>query len=70
MDFKKITLIGVGLIGSSFALALKKHGFDGVITGVGRNEQNLVNAKKLGIIDAYCTSPSEGVIDADLIVLA
>jgi len=70
MDFKKITIIGIGLIGSSLALALKKQGFSGKITGVGRNEGNLVKAKELGIVDDYSTSHAEGVLDADLIVLA
>jgi len=70
MDFNNITIIGIGLIGSSLALALKKQGFSGKITGVGRNKQNLITAKEMGIVDAYSTSPAEGVIDADLIVLA
>jgi prephenate dehydrogenase len=70
MDFKNITIIGVGLIGSSFALALKANGFDGKITGIGRNRKNLVRAKKLGIIDSYTTEYTEGVKDADLILLA
>ncbi len=70
MDFKKITIIGIGLIGSSFALALKKQGFNGNITGVGRNAVNLIKAKEMGIVDEYSTSHAEGVIDADLIVLA
>lgn len=70
MDFKKITIIGIGLIGSSFALALKKQGFNGKITGVGRNEENLIKAKDMGIVDDYSTSHAEGVRDADLIVLA
>ena len=70
MDFKKITIIGIGLIGSSFALAVKKQGFSGTITGVGRNEKNLIKAKEMGIVDEYSTSHAEGVIGADLIVLA
>ncbi|RJR15776.1 MAG: prephenate dehydrogenase/arogenate dehydrogenase family protein [Nitrospiraceae bacterium] len=70
MDFNKITIIGIGLIGSSLALALKKQGFSGKMTGVGRNQENLIKAKEMGIIDDYSTSHAEGVIDADLIVLA
>jgi prephenate dehydrogenase len=70
MDFKNITIIGVGLIGSSFALSIRKQGFKGRITGVGRREDNLVRAKELGIIDDYSTAHAEGVKDADLIVLA
>lgn len=68
--FKHIAIIGVGLIGGSFALALKKRGFKGKITGMGRNTKNLSKAKKLGIIDSYTTEFTEGVKDADLIMLA
>jgi prephenate dehydrogenase len=70
MDFKNITVIGIGLIGSSFALALKANGFKGKITGIGRSRKNLIKAKKRGIIDAYTTEYAEGVKDADLILLA
>lgn len=70
MDFNKITIIGIGFIGSSLALALKKNGYGGTITGIGRREDNLIKARELNIIDAYSTSHAEGVRDADLIVLA
>ncbi|MBI5410221.1 MAG: prephenate dehydrogenase/arogenate dehydrogenase family protein [Nitrospirae bacterium] len=70
IHFKHIAIIGVGLMGSSFALALKKKGFKGRITGIGRNKKNLIKAKRLGIIDNYSTSHAEGIKDADLILLA
>ncbi|MEN8262036.1 MAG: prephenate dehydrogenase/arogenate dehydrogenase family protein [Nitrospirota bacterium] len=70
MDFKNITIIGVGLIGSSFALALKRRGFNGRITGIGRNENNLLKAKGMGVIDAHTTLHAEGIKDADLVLLA
>jgi prephenate dehydrogenase len=70
MSFKNITIIGIGLIGSSLALALKKNGYKYKITGVGRRKENLLKAQKLGIIDDYSTVHSKGVKDADLIVLA
>lgn len=70
MTFKNIAIIGIGLIGSSLALALKKSGFEGKITGIGRREENLIKAKELGIIDHYSTNHPEGVKDADLIVLS
>ncbi|MBI5098633.1 MAG: prephenate dehydrogenase [Nitrospirae bacterium] len=70
IDFKHIAIIGVGLIGGSFALALKQQGFKGKITGMGRNKKNLSKAKKLGIIDNYTTEFTEGIKDADLIMLA
>ncbi|MBI5740270.1 MAG: prephenate dehydrogenase [Nitrospirae bacterium] len=69
-DFKNITIIGIGLMGSSFALALKAKGFRGRITGIGRNRKNLVKAKRLGIIDDYTTEYTDGIKNADLILLA
>jgi len=70
MDIKNISIIGVGLIGGSFALALKKYGFKGRITGIGRSEENLVHAKDRGIIDDHSTDHAEGVRSADLVMLA
>lgn len=70
MELKKISIIGVGLIGGSFALALKERGFKGSITGIGRNSNRLAMAMDLGIIDNFTTDHIEGVRDADLILLA
>ncbi len=70
MDFNNVAIIGVGLIGSSFALSLKKHGFNGRITGIGKREENLIRAKELGIIDGYSTIPVEGIKNSDLILLS
>ena len=49
--FNNVTIIGVGLIGGSLALALKEKGFAKKIIGVGRSEASLKRAKELGIID-------------------
>ncbi len=70
INFKHISIIGVGLMGGSLAMALKAKGFKGKITGIGRNRKNLTKAKRLGIIDDYTTEFNEGVKNADLIVLA
>jgi len=70
MDFNKVTIIGVGLMGGSFALALKESGFKGRVAGVGRKKENLIKAKSLGIIDEYSTDPAAGVKDAGLVLLA
>ena len=70
MDFSNISIIGIGLMGSSFALALRKYGFTGGITGIGRREDNLIKAKELEIIYQYSTVPVNGIRDADLILLA
>jgi prephenate dehydrogenase len=66
-----LVIIGVGLIGGSFALDLKKTpGLVGHITGVGRGRANLEKARELGIIDVIADSAAEAVKDADLVLLA
>ena len=67
---KKIVVFGVGLIGGSFALALKKAGAVAHVVGVGRSEASLLRAKELGIVDEASTSVAEAVRGADLILLA
>jgi len=67
---KKIAIFGVGLIGGSFALALKKaHAVEQVV-GVGRTVASLERARQLGIIDTVCTSVADAVREADLILIA
>lgn len=70
MELKNITIIGVGLIGGSFGLSLRKSGFSGRISGVGRNSANLERARALGAIDSVSRSLTESVVDADLVFLA
>lgn len=65
-----LVVIGVGLIGGSFALDLRKKGLVGRVTGVGRGRANLEKARELGIIDAIADSAVEAVKDADLVLLA
>ncbi len=49
--FNNVTIIGVGLIGGSLALALKEKGFAKKIIGVGRSKTSLNKAIELGLID-------------------
>jgi len=65
-----LVIIGVGLIGGSFALDLRKKGLVGRITGVGRGRANLLKARELGIIDAIAESAGEAVADADMVMVA
>lgn len=67
---KKITIFGVGLIGGSFALALKKAGAVRQVVGVGRSAASLARARELGIIDILSTSMEDSVAGADLILVA
>ncbi|MEK9825676.1 MAG: prephenate dehydrogenase/arogenate dehydrogenase family protein [Methylotenera sp.] len=67
---KKIVIFGVGLIGGSVALALKKAGCTAQIIGVGRSEESLQAALDLGVIDVASTDIVQAVSDADLILIA
>jgi len=67
--FKTVSIIGVGLIGGSLALALKKRGLVNKVIGYGRNEERLRSALELGIIDEFTTSLKESS-SAELIVLS
>lgn len=68
--FKKVVIFGVGLIGGSFALALRRAGQAAHIVGVGRSLASLERARELGIIDAIATDAAAAVTGADLILVA
>ncbi|HCY20087.1 MAG TPA: prephenate dehydrogenase/arogenate dehydrogenase family protein, partial [Deltaproteobacteria bacterium] len=70
IHFKRVAIIGVGLIGGSLAMVLRQKGIADYITGIGRGLKNLEDAKKLGVIDSYTQDAREGVQDADLVVVA
>ncbi len=61
-----ITIVGVGLIGGSIALALKSRGFTGTIIGLGRNQQRLDSAKAAGLIDVATTDEQQAFENASL----
>lgn len=67
--FNKLVIIGVGLIGGSLALAARQAGIARKIIGVGRNQENLSEAIRLGVIDHQANS-LETIRDADCILLA
>lgn len=68
--FERVAIIGVGLIGGSFALALKAAGACASIVGAGRNRDNLARARALGVIDAEASDPAQAARGADLVLLA
>lgn len=67
--FRQITIVGVGLIGGSFALALKKHGYKGTIVGCDR-EAVLQRALAKGVVDRGVLRPEEAIAGSDLVLLA
>lgn len=70
MRFERTTILGVGLIGASFALAIKKHKLSSHITGHGRSLENLKRAKERGIIDSFELNPSKACKGSDLVLFA
>ncbi len=68
--FKKIVICGVGLIGGSVALALRKSGYKGRIVGLERSQDVLARAHALGIVDDAGSSLEETFKDADLLMLS
>jgi len=66
----KLTIVGVGLIGGSLAMALKEAGAVGEVIGVGRGRANLETALELGVVDEFTQELQEGVKDADVVFLA
>ncbi|MBU1726916.1 MAG: prephenate dehydrogenase [Candidatus Omnitrophica bacterium] len=67
--FKKAAIIGVGLIGGSLALAIKKSGLAEKVVGVSRHKKSIDLARKRGAIDEGSLS-LDIVKDADLLVFA
>jgi prephenate dehydrogenase len=66
----KLVVIGVGLIGGSFALALRRARAVARVVGVGRTRANLAAALRLKVIDEAAHDPARAVRDADLVLLA
>lgn len=70
LHFTQVTIIGVGLIGGSLGMILRRKGLATRVIGVGRRVENLKAAVELGAIDRYVVDSKDAVRDADLIVLA
>ena len=69
VHFRKLALIGIGLIGSSIALAAKRQGLADVISIATRRQETLDEARDLGLGDIYTLDAAEAVHGADLVIL-
>jgi prephenate dehydrogenase len=69
-SWNQVTIIGVGLIGGSLGLALKKGGLVQRVVGVGHRQASLDAAVACGAADVATIDPAEGVRGSDLVVLA
>jgi prephenate dehydrogenase len=70
MGIERLAVVGVGLIGGSFAAALKRAGRVGRVIGIGRGRANLDDALRLGIVDEATSDLALGTRGADFILLA
>jgi len=70
MMIEQLTIIGVGLIGGSFARALRQAGKIKKIVGCGRNTPNLEKGVELGVIDEFHLDIPSAVKDADVIFIS
>ncbi len=70
MVFKRLAVVGCGLMGGSFALALRQAGRVSQIAGHSASEISRHKALALGVIDQACASAAEAVDGADLVLLA
>ena len=67
---RKVAIVGVGLIGGSFAMALRRAGVVNQVVGVDRDARALERAITLGVIDTTAESPSEAAKGADLVFVS
>lgn len=70
VPFRQVAIIGVGLIGGSLGMILRRKRLADHVVGVGRRVENLKTAVALGAIDRYVADPKEGVRGSDLVILA
>ena len=70
MIIDRLAILGVGLIGGSVALALRRADACKTIVGFGRSEANLKKAIELGVIDEYYLQAEEAAQGADVVVMA
>jgi prephenate dehydrogenase len=66
---RRLAVVGVGLIGGSCALALKRAGAVDRVVGIGRGRANLEQAFALGVVDEIADDVATGVADADAVLV-
>jgi prephenate dehydrogenase len=69
-EFGKVVVFGTGLIGGSFALALKEAGAVDEVVGFGRTPATLRAAQQLGVIDRAGINPTHEIEEADIVLVA
>lgn len=67
--FETVAVVGVGLIGGSIGLALRKRGLAENVVGIGRRQASLRIARRAGAVTSTTIDLTKGVVDADLVVV-
>lgn len=68
--FRKIALVGIGLIGSSLARVIRREGLAGELAIATRSEKTRARAEALGLGDAYFTDAKQAVAGAELVIVS
>jgi prephenate dehydrogenase len=68
--FKKVTIVGIGLLGGSLGLAIKKKKLAGSVVGFFRHKDKIRQALQMGILDAGTDDFREAIRESDFIILA
>ncbi|TNE95660.1 MAG: prephenate dehydrogenase/arogenate dehydrogenase family protein, partial [Gammaproteobacteria bacterium] len=68
--FKRVAVIGLGLIGGSLASAIRRQGLATVVVGTDKRQDELALGVELGVIDEIAANVQDAVSGADLVVLA
>lgn len=68
--FRKVAIVGPGLIGGSIGIGLRERDLAEEVIGIGRRQSSLDKAIKAGAIDDATTDVAEGCANADLVILA
>lgn len=69
MMYKRVALIGLGLIASSMFWAMKRGNLAGQVSGFARSAATRDTARRIGLCDQVCDSIAEAVTGADLVIL-
>jgi len=67
--FRTVAIVGVGLIGGSIGLALRKRGLAEKVIGIGRRQISLRSARRVGAVTNTTIELAKGVVEADLVVV-
>lgn len=67
--YQRVAFIGLGLIASSMAHAIRRGGLAASMTGTARSAETRAIAQEIGLVDLVCDTPAQAVAGADLVVL-